>query len=261
MWRRSVVHIRNTGLSPEPEHYATGIIVITRRRSFAPSIGNTLWRVSTTFTRSAMTPPEVNEFGSNLGNSENIVWNWPWQILVAIRAEARAGDLAEVLFYLSGKQRTTLLISAQPNFTKFAHKTWFCEVVKPFGIIFWKFVLKWSFLEKTVIIVNDFRLQAAISRKRLQILENHDRLARLWNPGFPSVPLKSTQSHSPGQQAPHKEGLSNAESVHRMTFIDASLPNGHAASACSQLTWHYIITNSFAGRQHHLDVALLVSFE
>jgi len=148
MWRRSVVHIRYTGLSPEPEHYATGIIVITRRRSFAPSIGNTLWRVSTTFTRSAITTPEVNVFGWNSGNSEYIAWSWRWQILGAIRAEARAGDLAEVLFYLSGKQRTTLLISAQPNFTKFAHKTWFCEVVKPFGIIFWKFALKWSFFRK-----------------------------------------------------------------------------------------------------------------
>jgi len=27
------------------------------------------------------------------------------------------------------------------------------------------------------------------------------------------------------------------------------------------LTWHYIIIKSFAGRQHHLDVALLLSFE
>ena len=29
----------------------------------SPSIGNTLWRVSTMFTRSAITPPEVNGFG------------------------------------------------------------------------------------------------------------------------------------------------------------------------------------------------------
>jgi len=27
------------------------------------------------------------------------------------------------------------------------------------------------------------------------------------------------------------------------------------------LTWNYIIIKSFAGRQHHLDVALLLSFE
>jgi len=29
----------------------------------SPSIGNTLWRVSTMFTRSAITTPEVNGFG------------------------------------------------------------------------------------------------------------------------------------------------------------------------------------------------------
>jgi len=29
----------------------------------SPSIGNTLWRTSTTFTRSAITPPELNGFG------------------------------------------------------------------------------------------------------------------------------------------------------------------------------------------------------
>ena len=90
------------------------------------------------FTRSAITSPEVNGFRWNLGNSEYIVWSWPWQILGAIRAEARVGDLAEVLFFLSGKQRTTLPISGQPNFTKFAHKTWFCEVVNPFGIFFFE---------------------------------------------------------------------------------------------------------------------------
>jgi len=80
-----------------------------------------------------------------------------------------------------------------------------------------------------VIIVNDFQLQAAISRKWLQILENHDKLARLWNVGFTSVPLQSTQSFP-----------WTAQSIHRMTFIDASLPNGHAASACSlDMTLHY----------------------
>ena len=29
----------------------------------SPTIGNTLWRVSTMFTRSAITPPELNGFG------------------------------------------------------------------------------------------------------------------------------------------------------------------------------------------------------
>jgi len=56
---------------------------------FRPNIGNTLWCVSTVFTRSPITPPDVNRFGRNLGSSEQIVCRWRWQILGAIRAEAR----------------------------------------------------------------------------------------------------------------------------------------------------------------------------
>ena len=35
----------------------------------------------------------------NLGHSENIVYRWRWQILGAIRAEARARELGEILFF------------------------------------------------------------------------------------------------------------------------------------------------------------------
>jgi len=77
--------------------------IITRQRSWSsPSIGNTLWRVWTTFRRSAITLPEVNVFGWNLGHSEYIVWSWLWQILGAIRAEARAGARTDFCFFLSG---------------------------------------------------------------------------------------------------------------------------------------------------------------
>ena len=38
----------------------------------------TLWRVSTMFTRPAITPPEVYGFGRNLGYSEYIVWSRFW---------------------------------------------------------------------------------------------------------------------------------------------------------------------------------------
>ena len=65
----------------------------------SPSIANTLWRVWTMFTRSAITPPEVNGFGWNLGNSEYTAWSCPWQILGAIRTEAAAGGGAEILFF------------------------------------------------------------------------------------------------------------------------------------------------------------------
>ena len=79
-----------------------GKCVFTRRGEEAsPSIGNTLWRVWTMFTRSAITPPNVNGFGWNLGSSEYIAWSCPWQILGATRTEARAAGLAEILL-LSG---------------------------------------------------------------------------------------------------------------------------------------------------------------
>ena len=73
-------------------HSVYDLGLVTRREAIAsPSIGFTLSRVSTVFTRSAITTLEVNRSGWNLGHSEYIVWSWPWQILGAIRAEARAG--------------------------------------------------------------------------------------------------------------------------------------------------------------------------
>jgi len=73
-------------------------VIFLRGEEASPSIGNTLWRISTMFTHPAITPLEVNGFGLNLGYSESIVWSWPWQILGTIRAEARAGELAEIFF-------------------------------------------------------------------------------------------------------------------------------------------------------------------
>ena len=70
------------------------LLLLGEEAEASPSIANTLWSVWTMFTRSAITPPEVNGFGWNLGNSDSIVWSCPWQILGAIRAEAqREGEL------------------------------------------------------------------------------------------------------------------------------------------------------------------------
>jgi len=221
--------------------------IITRWRSFAKYWKYFVARFN-----------DVHAFGYNFAGSERIWMKFGelrvYCLELALTDFARSVQKPEretlrKFVFLSGKQRTTLPISGQPYFMKFAHKTWFCDVMNPFRIIFWKLALKGSFFQKTVIIVNNFRLQEAISRKWLQILENDDRLARLWNVGFPSVPLESTQIHSPGQQSPYTEWLS---STHRCR---TAMQLAHAA-----LTWHYIITNSFAGRQHHLDVALLLSF-
>ena len=198
------------------------------------------------FTRSAITPPEVNGFGCNLGISEYIVWSWPRQILGAILAEARAGDLAEFFCQVNNAR---LCRSSVSQFSRNLHTKRVSVTRRILLETFFEHLpLRGLFFQKNVIIVNDFWLQAGISRKWLQILENHGSLARLWNVGFPSVPLESTQSF-PGQQAPYEEGLS---SMHRCTAMQPA----HAA-----LTWHYIIIKSFAGWQHHLDIALLLSNE
>ena len=56
--------------------HSSGLCMLLLGEEASPSIGNTLWHVSTMFMRSAITPPEVNGFGGNLGNSEYIVWSW-----------------------------------------------------------------------------------------------------------------------------------------------------------------------------------------
>jgi len=48
---------------------------------------------------------------------------WLWYILGTIRVVARAWEPGEFLFFLSDKQRTILLTSRRPNFTKFEHNT------------------------------------------------------------------------------------------------------------------------------------------
>jgi len=139
----------------------------------SPTTGNTLWSVWTVFTRSAITPPEVNPFGWNLGQSEYIVRRWPWQILDAIGAEARARERAEVLFFcqVSNARFPVSQISRNSHTVRGCVSPWIlskniCENLPVSGLS-----KKVNFCVK---IFNDFRLQAAISVKRLQIAETHD---------------------------------------------------------------------------------------
>jgi len=169
----------------------------------SPSIANTLCRVWTMFTRSAITPPEVNGFGWNLGNSEHIVWSCPRQILGAIRAEVAAGARAEILLFFCQLNNTRFHRLPVGQISRNLHrKTCFRVRMCRFGKHLWKFARKGSFfpqnLKTWVIFVNDFRLPESISPKWLQILESHDRLDRLWNVDFPLTPLKWTQNNSHG---------------------------------------------------------------
>jgi len=92
------------------------------------------------FTHSAITLPEVNGFGWNLGNS------WVYCLELAMTDFGRDPRRSESgrpcrSFVFCQVNKTRLPISGQPIFTKFAHKTCFCDAVNPLGNIFWKFAL------------------------------------------------------------------------------------------------------------------------
>jgi len=161
------------------------------------------------FTRSAITPPDVNGFGWNLGNSEYIVCSCPWQILGAIRAEAIAGPRAEILFFFCPLNNARFHRLPVGEISRNLHKkTCFRVRMCRFGKHLRNFALKGFFpknLKRWVIFVNDFRLPESISPKWLQVLQSRDRLDRLWNVDFPLTPLKWTQSDSPGVQPAHTE--------------------------------------------------------
>ena len=89
-----------------------------------PSIGNTLWRVWTMFTRSAITPPEWTDLDEIWGTPSILFRAGPDRFWARSARKRERESLRKFCFILSGKQRTTLPISGQPNVTKFAHKAW-----------------------------------------------------------------------------------------------------------------------------------------
>ena len=131
------------------------------------------------FTRSTITPPEVNGFGWNLGNSRVYCLELALTDFGHDSCRSESGRPCGSFVFLSGKQRTTLPISGQPNFTKFAHKTWFCEVLNPFGIIFWKFALMGSFFQKN----RDHRQRFPTSSRDFS--EMITNLGKSWQVGAP----------------------------------------------------------------------------
>jgi len=127
------------------------------------SIGFTLRHVLAVFTRSAMTPPKINQFGWNLEHSidQHTVGGWPWHILGMIRTVATAEEPVTLIF--PGKQRTISSISCWPNFTNFEHNTsvsqWKLSELKFENFSVMDSISKKKFLKK----FNVLRLQAAIT--------------------------------------------------------------------------------------------------
>ena len=146
------------------------MLVISRRKAIAsPSIGFILSRVLTMFTRSSITPPEVNGFGWNLGNSEYIVWSCPWQILSAIRTEAAAGARAEILFFCPLNNARFHWLPVGQISRNLHKKTCFRVRMWGFGKHLWKSARKGSFFPKTSIFASS---KSTISDFRNRFLRN-----------------------------------------------------------------------------------------
>ena len=95
----------------------------------SPSIGNTLWRLN-----------DVHAFGYNSTGSERV-----WMKFGALRVyclqlattdfgcdSRRSGSAGRFFVFFCQVNNAQLPISGWPHFTNFAHKTWFCDVVKSF---------------------------------------------------------------------------------------------------------------------------------
>jgi len=129
-----------------------------------------------------------------------------------------------------------------------AHKTWFCEVVNPFRIIFWKLPLRGLFFQK----YRDHRQRFPTSNRDFS--EMITNLGKSWQVGAPMECRLSIRTVGINSESfPW-----TAESVHRMTVIDASLPNGHAASECSlDVTLHYWVIRGAAAPSGRCVIAQL----
>ena len=151
---------------------------------------------------------------------EYIVWSWPWQILGAIRAEARAGEWAKFLFFCQVNNARLCRfpvsqISRNLHTRRGSMSPWILseniyENLPERGL----FSKNVNFCLN---IVNAFRLQSTISPKWIQIAESHDRLACLRNVGIPYVSFESTKITPRACRARTRSALSNATS--RVIYI------------------------------------------
>jgi len=129
-------------------------LVIWLEARLRPNIGNTLWPVLMVFTCSAITTlPKVNRFGWNLEHSGYIVWGWPWQILGAILAVARAGEPGEIFCQISNARFYWFSVG---QISQNLNTTQIGAAMNPFGTEFWQFFRsgrfsntpkKWNFFQ------------------------------------------------------------------------------------------------------------------
>jgi len=168
------------------------VIVITRWEAMAsPSIGFTLFRVWTLFTRSTVTPPEVNRFGWNLGHSEYIVCRWPWQTDFG---HPRRSERTRRNFVFCPVNNARLYRFPIGQIWRNLHtrRGSVCVVMNPFGTKFWKSFRKGSFSKRQIFGEN---LQRDISEMIIN-RGNSQPIGPLRNIDFPFLPLESTKIYT-----------------------------------------------------------------
>jgi len=136
------------------------------------------------FTRSAITPPKVNQFRWNLKHCEPNVGGWPWQILGAIHTVATVWEAAEILLFCEVNNARFCRFPVGQILRHFDTTTSIGEAVKTFGTEFWKFYHKGSFFHKKAkIALTNFQVF------RPSYLRNDNKCRKLtakWSPSRPN---------------------------------------------------------------------------
>jgi len=121
------------------------------------------------FTCSAITPPEVNGFGWNLGNSKSIVWSCPDKFW-ARSAQKRQRE-GEPKFFFGPLNNSWFHRLPVGQISRNLHKkTCFHVLCGAFGKHLWKFARKGSFFPKKTSILASSK--STISDFRPQFLQN-----------------------------------------------------------------------------------------
>ena len=149
------------------------------------------------FGYNSITPPEVNRFGWNLGQSEYIAAG-------PGRFWARSAQKRECPVNNARRYRFPI------GFTKFAHRTWICVAMNPFEQDFEKLPAKGLF-QKRQIFGENLQPLATSGHDISEMITNHGNSLQLASLQMLTFHFYhwNTQSHSHGQQAAHREWSSS----------------------------------------------------
>ena len=155
----------------------------------SPSIANTLWRVWTMFTRSAITPPEVNGFGWNLRTPRLLIAAVPDKFWArSAQKRQRESEPKFCFFYPLNNARFHRLPVGQIS-RNLHKKTCFRIRCWGFGKHLWKFARKGSFPKKTPFWLDQCQRFPTCG---LDFSETITNLGKSWQVGTPVALISET---------------------------------------------------------------------